>query len=139
MRQRQTMNRKSLTSILVLTILFALTSPSRVSAQNKFHYLSIEFYNSYNDSINYTINISGLDSILTEKIKLHTSKIIKFKTENELFNAIGRLGWELYLIEDSPNKITQIRRDYNGQPTGDYNLYRDGIFSKRKVYFKLKE
>jgi hypothetical protein len=119
---RQTINRK--TSILILAILLALTSSLTVTAQNKFHYLFIDFNISYNDSINYTINVSGLDSILKDKIKLFTSKKIKIKTENELFNAIGRLGWELYMIEDIPNKITQVRREYNGQPTGDYNLSR---------------
>jgi len=137
MRQLESKKRKSLT--LILTIFFSLNFSLVVSAQNKFHYLSIEFNNSQNDSINYTIDITGLDSICKNKIKSYTTKIVKFKTENELFNSLGKLGWEFYQIQDVSNKISQIRNNYNGQLTGDYNFYRDGIYSKRKVYFKLQE
>lgn len=131
------MNIQSCTSKLGVTFLLTISLLSTCRSQSKFFYLSIESNSS--TEINYVIDVSGLDSVRQEQIKPYISKTIKIKTENELFNELGKLGWELCFIQDIPNKITQIKNYYNGQGTGDYNIYRDGILSKRKIYFKLRE
>ncbi|SHG32335.1 hypothetical protein [Flavobacterium johnsoniae] len=124
---------------LLLTIAFTLFFSVVIFSQNKFHYLTVEFSNRYTDSINYEIISAGLNSMREKQIKPYITKTIKLKAENELLNALGEFGWEIYHIEDIANKITQIKNYYNGQPSGDYNFYRDGIVSKRKIYCKVKE
>jgi hypothetical protein len=124
-----------------LTILITLSSVLRISAQNKFYYLSIFIDDSlkdksFPDSIRFSMDISGLDSVMKKNF---FPKKIEVKTEIELFNVLGSLGWELCIIQDFPNKIQQEKKLNSSLPTGDYYLYKDGFFSRRTIYFKLKK
>ena len=124
----------NLKTILIVAFLFMFSI--KTIAQKRFQYLTVEFSYSYSDSVRYSIDTSGLKTTINP----FSSNTSKFKTANQLFNALGMLGWELYLIEDFPNIVSQARDNYNGTIIqGRYNLYRENhLYSKRKVYFKIE-
>ncbi len=123
---------------IILLLLFT-TLGTIVKGQDKFQYLTIEFEYPRNDSIRFSVDASGVDTQVLNLLKPIVEKQIKYKKANELYNHLGRLGWELYLIEDFPNTIRQRTDNYSGRPIdGLYNLFRDSQWSKRLVYFKIK-
>lgn len=123
--------------LLYLTFFCALSLTSH--SQSKFQYLTIDFDYSINDSIRYSIDISGVETNLIAPIAPIVNKELRYKTANELLNSLGKQGWEVYFIEDFPNTIQQKMDRYSGRPiNGSYSLYRNSQFSKRKVYLKIK-
>lgn len=118
-----------------LFILFSMLTSIIVLGQDKIQYITIDSELCFSGNCSFTYSILGLDDNMKTQITPLISK--NYKTENELFNDFGQLGWEVYLIEDLPNKISQSKDDYGRVIQGEYYLYRSS-YGKRKIYMKIK-
>lgn len=116
--------------ILVLTLLIFT---SYGFSQSKYNYITIEFKWSKTDSINIAIDTTGL--IDSHKIELRNQILIKkFKSENQLLNALGQIGWEFLFFSYYPNSIRPAMNSAGYPSKNSYNIYnRD---HGRKAYFQ---
>lgn len=119
---------------VILAFIFIMLSTA-LHGQGKFQFMTMDLNWPQGDSIVISIDTSGL----ANKLRLQINSVFrKFKSETEVFNTMGNLGWDVYLIEDFPNRISPVI-GYSGTPvSGNYNLYRDRQHLKRKIYLKMK-
>lgn len=123
-------------SILTLIVFIICALSTSANEQIKYQYLKVEINDQYIriDSLIYTLDTTGIESSLKIRLEPYISNKIKFKTENQLYNTLGKIGWELFLIEDFPNTIYPI----GDSRSLNFGLYRENNFSKKKVYFKFE-
>jgi hypothetical protein len=118
------------------SLFFLLILPLFSVSQNKFQYIAIEYYGLSNDSINYSIDTTGLDNSLKLTLKGFVTNNHRFHTEFQLFNKLGSLGWELIQVETILDNVVQVG-DFTGRnklPAEFFLKHSTAVI--RKIYFK---